>query len=198
MRVKLLRLEPGHAEFVQLREDGDIETLAGYVNDPKSSRRLRRHAVTYIASAKKGGGKANLGTGSTDPSVVPFLTPLLEKDHDRSVRRTAAYGLRRTGDQSAMPALLHALSDTDKATRIHAAMGLGDLQARAAVEPLSELLNDRGCAKAAARALVDIGDERALDPLKGAASSTRSRRQREKFTQAIIDLERRVGLLPME
>jgi HEAT repeat protein len=196
--MSLLRSEPGHADLAELRNEGNLGALAGHVNDPKSSRRLRRHAVVYIASTKPGGGKADIGVGSTDPAIIPLLAPLLEEDPDRSVRRTAAYGLRRTGDRSAIQPLIRALSDSDKATRIHAALGLGDLQAREAIEPLSELLDDRGCAEPAARALVEIGDERALEPLKRAASSARSRRQREKFAQAVIDLERRVGLLPME
>ena len=137
-----------------------------------------------------------MATGATDPAIIPILAPALHKDPDPSVRRAAAYGLRRTGDQAAVQPLLSALSDTDKATRIHAAMGLGVLQARAAVEPLSQLLMDRGCAAVAARALVEIGDERGLTFLRSAASSARSERLRKKFHEAVIDLERRVGLLP--
>jgi HEAT repeat protein len=194
----LLRSEPSHTDLGRLRDEGDLETLARYIHEPKSSRRLRRHAVTYIASVKPGGGKAKTGIGATDPAIVPILAPLLENDPDPSVRRAAAYGLRRTGDQRTEQPLLHALSDADKATRVHAAMGLGDLQSRAAVEPLLQLLGDRGCADVAAKALVKIGDERALAPLKKAVSSAGSRRRREKITQAVIDLERRVGLPPME
>jgi HEAT repeat protein len=149
----------------------------------------------YIASTKPGGGNAGISAG-TDPAIVPILAPLLENDSDDSVRRMAAFGLRRTGDQGAIAALLRALSDTDKATRIHAVMGLGVLQSRAAVEPLSELLDDRGLALTAARALVEIGDERALIPLRRAASSARSGRRREKLSRAAAELERRVGLLP--
>jgi HEAT repeat protein len=196
--MRLLRNEPKHADLARLRDEGDLESLADYLNNPKSSRRLRRHAATYIASTKPGGGKASTGFGATDPAIVPILAPVLERDPDSSVRRSAAYGLRRTSDESVVQPLLRALSDTDKATRIHAAMGLGDLRSRAAVEPLSELLHDRACAGAAARALVEIGDECALEPLRGAASSATSKRQREKFTRAAVDLERRVGLLPSE
>jgi hypothetical protein len=91
--MRLLHLEPGHAHLAQLRDEGDIESLARYLNDPKSSRGLRRHAVTYIASTKPGGGKASRGVGATDPAIVSILAPLLEEDPDRSVRRAAAYGL---------------------------------------------------------------------------------------------------------
>lgn len=130
--MRLSRSEPGYAHLARLRDECDLETLARYLNDPKSAGRLRRRAVTYIASTKPGGGKASTGFGATDPAIVPILAPLLENDPDRAVRRAAAYGLRRTGDQSAAQPLLHALADTDKATRIHAAMGLGDLRSRAA------------------------------------------------------------------
>jgi len=194
--MRLSRDEPGYTALARLRDEGDLDTLARYLNDTKSSRGLRRRAATYLASTKPGGGKATMATGATDPSIIPILAPILREDPDPSVRRAAAYGLRRTGDRAAVQPLLDALSDTDKATRLHAAMGLGDLQAKAAVEPLSQLLMDRRCAETAARSLVAIGDERALTPLKTAASSTRSKRLRKRFGEAVFDLERRVGLLP--
>ena len=194
--MRLLSSEPGHVELSRLRGNGDLDTLAAYVNDPKSSRRLRRQATAYIGSTKPGGGKAAMGFGATDPAIVPILAPLLEGDADQTVRRNAAYGLRRTGDGSAVEPLLRALSDADKATRIHAAMGLGDLHARTAVEPLSHLLDDPGCARAAATALVEIGDERALPALKRAADSARSRRKRKMFSDAVFELERRTGQQP--
>jgi HEAT repeat protein len=197
--MRLLSREPGHEYLRQLREEGDLASLARYVTDPNSSRGLRRKATTYIASSKPGGGKASTGTGPTDPAIIPILAPLLEEDRDRSVRRTAAYGLRRTEDPGAERALLHALGDSDKATRIHAAMGLGDLQSRAAVDPLSELLNDPDCAATAAQSLVEIGDETALPTLRTAASSASYRRRRRKVLErAIVDLERRTGRRPSE
>jgi HEAT repeat protein len=145
---------------------------------------------------KPGGGKATTGVGPTDPAIVSVLGPLLEKDPDPAVRRAAAYGLRRTGDERAAEPLLRALSDSDKATRIHAVMGLGDLQSTAAVEPLSRLLDDRSCAGNAARALIEIGDKRALAALRNAASSARPRWLRRKFAQAATDLEHRGELPP--
>jgi HEAT repeat protein len=193
--VRLLRIEPGNAHLARLRDESRLNDLADYIDDPRASRHLRRRATSFIASAKPGGGRAGW-KGPTEPSMIPVLAPLLESDGDPSVRRSAAYGLRRTGDQAAVPALLRALSDPDNATRTHAIIGLGDLQARAAVEPVSELLDQRRDAGTAAQALVKIGDERALGPLKAAAASTKSRRRKEKLIDAVADLERRVGLLP--
>lgn len=194
--MRLLSREPGHVELGRLRDEGDLDALAGYLNDPKSSRSLRRKAATYIATTKPGGGKTKLGIGPTDPAIVPILAPLLEHDPDPSVRRAAASGLRMTGDESAVQPLLHALSDSDKATRIHAAMGVGDLHSRAAVEPLSQLLDDPGCARTAATALVEISDERGVPALKHAASSARSRRKQKMFSEAAFELECRTGQQP--
>jgi HEAT repeat protein len=196
--MRLLRSEPGHRHLAQLRDEGNLEALARYVDDPESSPRLRRRAVTYVASMKPGGGKAMTGVGPTDPTIVAVLAPLLEEDPDPAVRRAAAYGLRRTGSESAAQSLIHALSDSDKATRIHAVMGLGDLRSSAAVEPLSRLLDDRSCAGNAARALVEIGDKRALATLKNATSSAGSRWSRRKFAQAATDLEHREGPPPTQ
>jgi HEAT repeat protein len=89
------------------------------------------------------------------------------------------------------------LIDDDKATRIHAIIGLGELRSREAVEPLLELLDDPSCAGSAAKALVDIGDERALDPLRSAATSTRSARRQRTLRQAATELETRTGHPPL-
>lgn len=196
MVMRYLSREPGHVELRRLRDQGDLGALAGYVSDPKSSRSLRRKAVTYIASTRPGGGKATTGTGSTDPAIIPILAELLEHDDDRSVRRAAAYGLRRTEDEKAVQPLLRGLADSDKATRIHAIMGLGALRARAAVKPVSELLDDRAYAVPAARALVEIGDESALPALKRAASSAASRRHQKTLSEAAFELECRTGQRP--
>lgn len=185
--MPFLRSGPGYEQLAQLRDEGNLEALARYLNE-ESGRRVRRRAATYIASLKPGGGKAKIAFGATDPAIIPILAPLLERDPDPSIRRSAAYGLRRTGDESAVPALLQGLSDKDKATRIHAAMGLGDLRARAAVGPLSKLLEDRSCAATAARSLVEIGDERGLVPLRQAASTGGSRRRQRQLALATSDL----------
>jgi HEAT repeat protein len=190
--MSLFRLEPGHSDLARLRDEADLEALAAYLNDPESTRRLRRQAALYIASLKPGGGNAGMA-GLRDPAIIPVLAPLLENETDPELRRMAAYGLRFTGDHAVEPMLLKALSDSDTATRIHAAMGLGLLRSRAAVDGLTKLLEDRACAGPAADALVEIRDERALGPLRGAASSARWWR-RKRLGRAAATLEERVGL----
>jgi hypothetical protein len=70
------------------------------------------------------------------------------------------------------------------------------MHSRAAVKPLSQLLDDPGCARAAATALVEIGDEHGLPALKQAASSATSRRKRKMFSEAAFELECRIGQQP--
>jgi HEAT repeat protein len=187
--MRLPRLEPGTGSLFHLRDVGDLDSLVAYLDDPRSTRRLRRRATLAIAGMAPGGGKASF-RGSVDPAVIPRLAPLLETDPDAGVRRSAAYGLRRTGDEAAIPSLLKGLSDGDRATRTHSIIGLGALKAREAVEPLTGLLDDPRHAGSAAKALAQIGDERALGHMRIAAATARSERRRRQFERAIAALER--------
>lgn len=195
--MRLPRLEPETSYLHHLRNQGEIELLARYLDDPNATRRLRRRVTHALASMAPGGGRAGL-RGPVDPEVIAHLAPLLEGDPDPAVRRTAAFGLRRTHDRAAIGPLLKGLGDSDKAPRGNSMLGVGDLRAREAVEPLATLLGDRSYAVMAARALVRIGDERALESLRTAAASSRSRRRRAAFEQAAAELEARVGLRPSE
>jgi HEAT repeat protein len=196
--MRLPRLEPSNKELAFFLAVSDLESLVAYLDDPESPRRLRRRVVLKIAGLKPGGGETGAFFGTTDPIVIPILGPLLENDPDPSVRRAAAYGLRRTGDPAAIGPLLDAVSDSDEATRTHALLGLGDLKARQAVDPIIKLLEDERCAVMAAQALAKIGDERALGFLRLAASESGSARRIKQLHSALIDLERRVGLHPSE
>jgi hypothetical protein len=189
-----LRLDPSYSVLSELREENDIAALAGYLEEPNASAWLRERASFMIATTKPGGGKSSALRPSTDPNAISILAPLLEGDPDPAVRRNAAYGLRGTGDQAACKSLIGALSDADPATRTHATIGLGDLRSRDAVESLSRLLSDSSCRLSAARALVKIGDERALGPLRDAARQDRFPRRRRKLEATVLDLEIRVGL----
>ena len=103
----------------------------------------------------------------------------LELDPDRLVKREAAAGLGRIPDRAVIPALRGALSATDRATKRHAIITLGRLRAREAVPDLVGLLGDRYSRTSAADALVAIGDEAALGPLRQAAArGPRFRRRR--------------------
>jgi HEAT repeat protein len=188
--MRLPRLEPSTGYLSHLRNAGDLDLLVAYLDDPCCTQRFRRRVTLRIASMAPGGGRASALRGSVDPAVIPHLGPLLEADPDPGVRRSAAYGLRRTGDTAAIPPLLNGLADADKATRIHSIIGLGELKAREALEPLTGLLDDGVYAGTAAKALGQIGDERALGPLRIAAATSKSGRQRKLLERAIGEVDR--------
>jgi HEAT repeat protein len=187
------RLEPGGSYFDHLRDAGDLELLASYLDDPDASRRMRRRAARTIATMAPGGGRTRAFSGAVDPGVIPHLGPLLEEDPDPVVRRWAAFGLRRTSDLRALKPLLCGLSDSDSATRSHAILSLGELKAREGVEPLIALLDDDRHGPLAAKALAEIRDERAVPYLQLAATTARGSR-RVQVEQALFELEQRVGL----
>ena len=94
----------------------------------------------------------------------------LEVDPDRLVKRHAAYGLSRIPDEAVAGPLIGALPLPDRATKGHAILALGRLRAREAVPDLVPLLDDRYARMLVANALVAIGDERGLAPLRQAAT----------------------------
>ncbi len=119
----------------------------------------------------------------------------LEDDPDTLVKRHAAYGLACLPDPAVVPALRGALPLADRATKGHAILALGRLRAREAVPDLVRLLDDRYALMLVADALVEIGDEHALAPLKRAArrgSPFRRRRVRKRVSM----LESAVGHPP--
>jgi HEAT repeat protein len=187
------RIEPGFHELSLLRDEGDLDSLSTYVSEPGGTRGLRRRATMAIASMSPGGGNAGVSR-PTDPAIIPILASLLEHDPDSAVRRSAAFGLRRTGDPAAAPALERALSSPDHATQIHGILGLGSLKCRNAIEPLLGLLDDPRCRRTAAEALVNIGDEIAIRPLWAAALAAESERERARLERGAQELEQTAGI----
>jgi HEAT repeat protein len=101
--------------------------------------------------------------------AMPQLIELLRADPTASVRANAARALAEIGAPEALNPLIETLGDVDVATRSWAALSLGRLGAKSSVPPLIALLRGEGDARvrtAAARALSDLGDPRALEPLK--------------------------------
>jgi hypothetical protein len=138
-------------------------------------RRSRRKVVHRLAvrSAAPTTGTVDLirnWSGGGDPEVIPALTAVVERDPDVAVKRAALSGLARIADGAAIPGLLLGLRSSDRASRTHATKGLAKLCAREAVPDLVELLEDRYSANSAAQALLAIRDERALGPLRLAAT----------------------------
>ena len=128
-----------------------------------------------------------------DPAALPALTTVFELDPDKAVKRAAACGLANIPDTAVAPVLLSVLAATDRATRAHAILALGRLQARDAVPALLPLLDDHYARIVAADALVAIGDERALEPLKQAAARGPGWRRR-RLRERVRKLEAALGL----
>lgn len=106
-----------------------------------------------------------------DPAVVSALTAVLELENDATIRKMALQGLTRSEDPAAIPGLLRGLESDNHASRWIAIHGLEQLRTSEAVPGLISLLGDRRSRTKAAKALVAIGDERGLEPLRAAADS---------------------------
>ena len=129
------------------------------------------------------------------PAAIPALTEALEADPDRLVKRHAAYGLACIPDRAVVPALRGALTLPDRATKGHAILALGRLRVREAVPELLDLLDDSYARMLVADALVAIGDERGLVPLRQAAKRAFGVR-RYRLRKRISALESELGQEP--
>lgn len=97
-------------------------------------------------------------------AVEPLIGAL--KDSRWQVRGDAARALGRIRDNRALDPLITALADKEECVRMSAADGLGALGNAGAVDSLAAVLPGGGdLGKAAAAALGEIGDVRAVDPL---------------------------------
>jgi HEAT repeat protein len=152
----------------------------------------RREIVWELAQARSGSRDSLRETiahssQDGDPAAIPTLAMALEADPDRLVKRHAAFGLGRIADEAVVAPLIGALGLPDRATKGHAILALGRLKAREAVPELVPLLDDSYARMLVANALVAIGDERGLAPLRQAATCFSPVRR--------INLQRRVRAL---
>jgi HEAT repeat protein len=160
----------------------------------------RREIVWNLAQARsrRRGSLAESVRHSHDdgePAVTPALTVALEDDPDRLVKRHAAYGLACIPDRAVVPPLRGALPLADRATKGHAIVALGRLRIREAVPDLVPLLDDRYARMLVANALVAIGDERGLVPLRQAAARGLPIR-RHRLRKRVLALESALGQRP--
>ncbi len=138
------------AAIAKASQAADPEALVGAVGDP--SNHVRRNAA--IDALTRAG-----------PRSVPTLVRALRHD-DAEVVMFAATILGRTRDPSAVPHLVALLGHADVNVAQAAIESLGRLRAAAAVGPLVATLDrDPWLAFAAAHALGDIGDARAVPAL---------------------------------
>jgi hypothetical protein len=127
-----------------------------------------------------------------DPVVASLKAEL--KDENRHVRRHAAYALGKMGEVSALKELIIAMNDEgeDWLVRLWAAELVGKMGDSRGVEMLMPVLKSdwehaRGVA---AKSLGEIGDTRALGPLKAMLQVNQNVDVRKKAQEAIDKLEK--------
>jgi HEAT repeat protein len=131
------------------------------------------------------------------PHAIAALTEIMEKDQSVNVQRSALGVLRRSQDRAAIPGLLIGLKSEDLASCLSAIMAFEALKAREGVPILIGLLDNTErkdfleMREHAAQALVAIGDERALEPMRAASkrgwpwSRRRIRRYADELSTAL-------------
>jgi HEAT repeat protein len=105
----------------------------------------------------------------SDPGYFEYLVEALNNEQDPTIQIVAASFLARTNYTQAFEVLLHLLQNGSATTKASAAVTLGRYKVIEAVEPLTLILQNKSnhilLRIAAAKALGEIEDERALEPL---------------------------------
>jgi len=128
---------------------------------------------------------------------APAVGPLVHALRDARVSTAAAYGLGKIGTP-AVKALVAALGDPDPHVQGGAAFALGQMRARAAVEPLLAVAQQGGSARHnVVRALGRIGGARAVPVLAGMLRD-REGRLRKVAARALVDIGDRDGIMALK
>lgn len=131
---------------------------------------LSPHILPFLDNPIHWTNAIQLLTNIGDKSILPRLFAFLHFS-DLEARRRAFFGIFRLGHPDILNICLHLIHDADTGMRISACLGLGGLNNAAAVEPLIYKLNDNHfvddycVSAAAATALGEIKDKRAIKPL---------------------------------
>lgn len=136
---------------------GAVDALVGVARSANTWSWCRRDAIAVLAEI--GDRRA----------LEPLIAAL--GDPDESLRRTAVDALGELGDPAAAQALTDALSDTDSRVRQQARevlQGLGKSPVGPLIATLGDPQTTTDVREDAARALGEIGDARAIEPLASA------------------------------
>jgi hypothetical protein len=125
---------------------------------------------------------ANRAQGELDVDLCVLVRPLLS-DESASVRAAAMLALTRCGVDVDLTAIAGMLQDADPEVRANAYLVLGELGNRSAVPLIRESLGQgmklvnpiraRLVDLTAAEALVKLGDEREIEPIRGASGESK-------------------------
>jgi HEAT repeat protein len=145
-------------------------------------RRIRAPAVDLLIDAlldtrrtvdTRGRSASALGTIGDSRALAPMLQVLQDRTQDLGVRGMVAFYMGRLRDRDAVGPLLDLLQtpDEDSMVRTHVAMALGELRDPASFEGLMAVLRDPEVGRAAASALEELCDPRAVDLLLPTSAS---------------------------
>lgn len=136
------------------------EALWEVYHDPLEHVHVRRRALE--------------GLGSSSHPGVPRLIESAQYDEDLHMRSSALYAMGRSADVRWIPYLLPHLESEAPALRMEAARALGELEAKAAVNPMIRMLDEEADMEvriAILEALGQIGGDKARQALELATES---------------------------
>lgn len=147
-----------------------VEALAALVAEDVGARgpEVRERVPALLADADPGVRMAAVTLAAAalpDAEVVPALAACLA-DADREVRLEAVGRLADLARPECRAALAGVLEDADPAVRFEAARGMAALKHPAGLEVLVSALEDRALRFRALGALGQLGDARALEPVR--------------------------------
>jgi HEAT repeat protein len=185
-------------------EDPLIQTLAdgnAQVREEagRAIRAIKGHQAAEIFKQLLSDSNSSMRRGAAgalgDSQDEGAFEPLVQAMHDESamVRSEAAKSLGKLNNTSAIGPLMQALIDDEKGVRSEAASALAKI-GEPAVEPLIGALQDNDSSEAA-RALGEIGDVKAIDPLIQAFKSNNSD-TRQEVVLALVRLNGTSAVLP--
>ena len=137
-----------------------VEALWDVYHDPREHVHVRRRALEGIAASSH--------------EAAPRLIENAHYDDDLQMRVSALYAMGRTADVRWIPYLLPELGSEAPELRMEAARALGELEAKAAIDPMIRMLDvekDAEVRFAILEALGQIGGDKAKQALQIAADS---------------------------
>jgi HEAT repeat protein len=182
-------------EYGSISEGSNIRVAAvealGRVGDASAIEALVDATMAFYPDVRTAARKELAKVGA--PAVDPLIA-LLKGDVEAQVRHSKGYAADALVEigTPAVESLVAALIDDNRRTREAAAKALGEIGDARAVEPLVLALEDGSCRKAAAKALATIGDVRAVEPLAHKLGTTCD----EAVAEALLNLLAQEGKSP--
>jgi len=185
----LWRLGVTSSELLKLKRKG----LNLIINFPVNKKSAFQSAMIKLYSSEKlERAKAMhlLGTLGDLRAIEP-LAKLLREERDAGLRATAIIALRDIYDEKVVPYIIKALKDNDESVQMNAISTLNDYKDKRMLIPYIKLLLTASVTLKPfiAQGLAELGDKRALKPLKEALAVEKDEEAREAMKETIKKLE---------